>query len=118
MTAAVNSPILTSTPVDPGNYFADGGAAHPTVQTDNEPMQHAADPTLLSQTSNLPIEGGPSVGAVPDSQTEMSNTLDGAEKAFEMMKTWGNAVEKVKFVMDAVGPVAEVSFKRTYPVLS
>jgi hypothetical protein len=111
MTAVVNSPILTSTPVDPGNSFADGGAAHPTVQTDNEPMERAADPALLPQTSNLPIEGGPSVGAVPDSQTDMSNTLDGAEKAFETMKTWSNAVEKVKCVIDVVGPIAEVCFR-------
>jgi hypothetical protein len=118
MTAVVNSPILTTTPADPGNPFTEGGVAHPTVQTDNEPMQRAVDPALLSQTSNLPIEGGPSAGAVPDSQMEMLNTLDGAEKAFEMIKTWSNAVEKVKFVMDTVGPVAEVSFKRTYPVLS
>jgi hypothetical protein len=111
MTAVVNSPILTTTPVDPGNSFTDGGAARPTVQTDHEPMQHAADPALLSQTSNLPIEGGPSVGAVPDSQTEMSNTLDGAEKAFEMMKTWSSAVEKVKCVIDVVGPIAGVCFR-------
>jgi hypothetical protein len=58
------------------------------------------------------------VGAIPDSQKEMSDTLDDAERAFDTMKTWSNAVEKVKFVMDAVSPIAEVSFKSIYPVLS
>jgi hypothetical protein len=105
MPAAVNSPNPTSTPVDPGNPVTEGGAAHPTVQNDNEPDQCAADPALLPQTSNLPIESGPSV---PASQTEMLDTLDGAERALDTMKTWSNAVEKVKFVMDAVSPIAEV----------
>jgi hypothetical protein len=116
--AADNSPIPTSTPVDPGNPVAEGDAAHLTVQTDNESNQRAADPALLSQTRNLPIESGPSVRAVPDSQTEMSDTLDGAQRAFDTMKTWSNAVEKVKLVMDTVSPIAEVTFKWLYPVLS
>jgi hypothetical protein len=51
------------------------------------------------------------VGAVPDSQTEMSDTLDGAEKAFDTMNTWSIAVEKVKRVIDIVGPIAGVCFK-------
>jgi hypothetical protein len=44
-----------------------------------------------------------------NNQTEMSGAaLSSAEEAINMIKTWSNAVDVMKQVMDAVGPIAAV----------
>jgi hypothetical protein len=122
MGAAVSTPDTTGTMVDSGNHIDGGGAARPAAQTDTETMHPTAvtPPRSLSHSSNRnpPIENSPTVGPVADNQTEMSDTLNNAEKALDTMKTWSTAVEKVKCVIDAVNPIAEVCFKKCYPVLS
>jgi hypothetical protein len=51
------------------------------------------------------------MGPVPDGQTEMSRTLDRAEEAMKAMDTmvaWKSAIDVIKQVLDAIGPIAEV----------
>jgi hypothetical protein len=119
MDAAVSTTSPTRSTVDSGNHIAEGDAARPAVQTDSEIMHPTAVTPLspLSHSSNPPIVG-PTVGQVADNQMEMSDTLNDAEKALDAVKTWSSAVEKVKCVIDAVSPIAEVCFKKYNPVLS
>jgi hypothetical protein len=116
MDAAASTPNNIGTTVDSGNHIAEGDAARPVVQTNNETMQPAA---VTPPLSPLPYSSNSIVvGSVADNQTEMSDTLNNAEIALDTMRTWSSAVEKVKCVIDAVSPIAEVCFKKYYPVLS
>jgi hypothetical protein len=111
VTAAVNTPNLTTTDLD--NPVAEGGAAHPTVQANGEtmqPMTVTASRSPLSRTSDLAIvESGTPVAPVADRQTEMSaGDLSRAEEAIGNMKTWNTAVGLIEQVMNAVDQIVGV----------
>jgi hypothetical protein len=64
-----------------------------------------------TRPGDLPTRGNTPVGPVPDGQVEMSRTLDRAEKAMKAMDSmmaWKGAINVIKQVLDAIGPVAGV----------
>jgi hypothetical protein len=86
--AATNTPSPTTTTLD--NPGAEEGGARP---------------------GDLPTRGNTPVGSVSDGQTEMSRTLDRAEEAMKAMDTmiaWKGAMNVIKQVLDAIGPIADV----------
>jgi hypothetical protein len=113
LTALVNSP--NSIAITLGNPVAEGG---PTVPVNTETMASTAITAPLSGTGDLPIESGTPVGAVVDSQVEMSRTLDRTEEALDTVKTWGSAVDIIKRVMDAVSSIAGVCQISGLPIFS
>jgi hypothetical protein len=108
LTSAADFPNPTTT--DLSNSVSGGGAASPChiVQVDGETTQTTAVTLSSSHAANLPIESDTPVRSVEDSQMKVSRTLDRAEEAMNMMKTWENAVAIIKRVMDAVSSIAEV----------
>ena len=110
-TTAVNTPSPRM--ADPDDPVAQEGATPPVVQSNSESMQPmgVTAPLSLPQTGDLPIEGSTPVGPTTDTRTEMSHTLDSAEGAMETVKTWKNAVNVIKQVMDHVGPIVKVCVK-------
>jgi hypothetical protein len=85
-TAAAHTPdSSTANPEDP---IAEGGAPPPTDQANSEAIQA--------------LEGG------ADSQREVLRTLDCAEEAMDAVKTWKNAIDIIKRVMDTVNPILDV----------
>jgi hypothetical protein len=105
-TAAVYTQNPIPTDVNP---VAEGDAARPSVQVSGETAT-AVTATLspLSRTGDPPIESGALVGQVLDSQTEMSRSLDRAEKAMDTVKAWKSTVGTIKLVMDIIAPIVNV----------
>jgi hypothetical protein len=66
---------------------------------------------------DITIQSGTLMGPIADSWTKMSRTLDRAEEAMDTVKTWKNAVDIIKRVMDTVSPVLEVCPISSFPVL-
>ena len=125
LTEAVN--IQNPIAADLDNPAAEGGAVHPTVQSNSDsettqPLAVAAPPSSFSRTDDLHIESGTPTRPVADSQTETSRTaLRGAEDAINGInttKTWKGAVNVIKWVMDTVSPIAAVCQRFAYPLLS
>jgi hypothetical protein len=101
--------ILNRASVNLDSPAAEGSTACVTDQVNVQPTAVTPHQSPLSQTTDLPIMSDTPVGLVADSQAEMSRTaLRHAEEAIDAMKTWSNAVETVKRVMDAVSPIADV----------
>jgi hypothetical protein len=71
-------------------------------------MQPTTITTSLPRKGGLSIGNGTPVGAVTDSQPEMTRTLDRAEEALGMMELWISAINVIKWVLDVVSPIAEV----------
>jgi hypothetical protein len=119
---AISSVIAAANPgmAEQDNPVAEGGAARPAVQANNETMQPMAVTTPLpplSRTVAPPTESGTPMGPVADSQAEMSRTLDHAGEVMDMIKSWESTVGVIKLVMDTVGPIAEVCPILFLPVL-
>jgi hypothetical protein len=104
-TAAGNTPNFSTTNLD--NPVA---AAPPDVQASSEPIQSTV--ATLTLSSDLPIESSTPVGAVTDSRTDMSLSLDRAEEAMDTVKTWKSTIETIKQVMDIVGSIVKVWLAR------
>jgi len=111
-TMAEDTPILITTEVDNGQTE---GTSIPqstlefpisTITTPSEPLPPLAYP--------LRIESGTLTLPTGDDQGEMLSSklaLHDANYAVEMIKldnAWGNVVERIKWVMDTVRPIAEV----------
>jgi hypothetical protein len=88
LNVAANTPSpTTAAPDDPG---AEEGGARP---------------------GDLPTGGNTPVRPGTDGQTEMSRTLNRAEnamKAMDTMMAWKGAINVIKQVLDAIGPIADV----------
>ena len=78
------------------------------------PVQSTAPERLLPSPDPLPAETGT---PMPDGQAEMLHTekalialrrADEAKKPIDGANTWKGAISRIKWVMDAVGPIAEV----------
>lgn len=75
----------------------------PTVPPPSEPLP-----------PYLPTESGPPASATADGQGEVVpskialHDADDALKTMKLDNAWGNVVERIKWVMDTVSPVAEV----------
>jgi hypothetical protein len=105
-TAAVSIPDPATTNVD--NPVAERDPAPHDVQASGEPIQSTAVTSPLPPSGDPPIESSAPVGAVADSRTDMSHSLDRAEEAMDTVKTWKSTVETIKKVMDIVGPILKV----------
>jgi hypothetical protein len=110
MTAAGNA--LNPASANLENPAAEGRTTRFTDQVNDETIQPTSvTPPLspLSPTTDLPVESDTAIRPVASNQTEKSLiALRHAEESIDTMKTWTNAVETVKRVMDAVSPIAEV----------
>jgi hypothetical protein len=111
LAAAVNNPDPTTADLD--SPVAEGGAAGPqaTVQASGEAMEPTAvavPQSRLSQSGDLPVEGGTPVGPVDSQTRKLETAVRHAEEAINTMETWHGAVKIVKQVMDIVSPIAEV----------
>jgi hypothetical protein len=87
------------------------------VNISNHSSADLDNPTRLSRADDLPIRSGTFVGPVTDSQMKMSHTLDRAEEAMDMVKTWKNTVDIIKRVMDTVSPILEVCPISSFPAV-
>jgi hypothetical protein len=73
-----------------------------------------------ARRGGLPTGGNTPVGPVPDGQAEMSRTLDRAEeamKAMDSMMAWKGAMNVIKQVLDAIGPIAGVCLTSTLRII-
>ena len=94
-------------------------ATEPTItraqdSTETTPSVAAAFPELLSpSTDDVPIVTSSPIPPVPDIQAMSSaeNALrdaDEATKAINLTNTWESTIERIKWVIDTVSPVAGV----------
>ncbi len=79
------------------------------------PIQSSAPEPLLPSPDSLSVGTG---NPMPDGQAEMSPTekalialhrADGAKWPIDGANTWKGAVRRIKWVMDTLSPIAEVS---------
>jgi hypothetical protein len=97
LNAAANTPSPTRTA--PDNPGTEEGGARP---------------------GDLPTRGNTPVRPAPDGQTETSRTLDRADEAMKAMGTmmaWKSAIDVIKQVLDAIGPIAEVCLTSNLRIL-
>jgi hypothetical protein len=100
LTAAINMPNPASS--DLHEAVDESNTASPTIQLISDVMQPVAVNAPLPSLS----QGGTPMWPAADSQ--MSGSLDRAEEAMDMMKSWKTAVSIIKQVMDHVSPIVEV----------
>ena len=91
--------------------------AHPKDSTETAPsvVVVANTPEPLSPpTDHVPIETSSHIPSEPDVQAAMSpaedalQDADTATKAIDLTNAWEGAVERIKWVIDTVSPVAGV----------
>ena len=97
-----------------------GQATRPTIAQDSveatSSVVTTAPESLSPPADHVPVETSISIPPVPDVQASMSpaeNALHNAvkaTKAINLTSTWQGAVERIKWVMDTVSPVAGVRF--------
>jgi hypothetical protein len=112
--AAANIPSPTTADLD--NPSAEGRATRIAVQLNSKTMLSIAAATSLpplSRTGAIPVESDTfPVPSVMRSQPEMSRTAlrraEGAITNVNTIKTWKRAVTNIKWVMDAITPIAAV----------
>ncbi len=84
------------------------------VQDSGGSSQSTAREPLSPSPDTLPVETGT---PMPDGHAEMSPTeealialrrTDEAKKPIDRANTWKGAISRIKWVMDTVGPIAEV----------
>jgi hypothetical protein len=69
---------------------------------------------LSASTNNLLIESGTPAPPTKDCKTEISATekalhdADNAVKTMDLYNTWDKALGRIRWVMDTIGPIAEV----------
>ena len=83
-----------------------GGAITPTI---------AQDSTRSTVAGSMPLAAGGSAGMSP-----AKNALRNADEAMmtiNLSNTWEGALERIKWVMDTVSPVAEVRAMSFLPIL-
>jgi hypothetical protein len=113
-------------------YLTVSLAANPRSSTINRPAegadvpsapQHAVDlslataPTfkpLSASANNLPIESDALAPPTTDCKADISPTekalqdADNAVKTMDLYNTWDKALGRIRWVMDTIGPIAEV----------
>jgi hypothetical protein len=89
LTVPVNAPDPASS--ETANAVVEGGATYHIVRSNSEPIQSTAVTTPLSRT------------------------LDYAEEAMDMVKTWKSTVNVIKCVMEITNPIADVSLLSFLP---
>jgi hypothetical protein len=109
LTVAVNTPNPTpAETADSDNPAAERGATRRIVGSHNETDQPTAVTTPLSRAGDPPAAICAPVEPILDSRTNISHTLDHAEEAMDTVKTWKSTVNVIKWVMDTIGPIADV----------
>jgi hypothetical protein len=76
------------------------------VNTSNPKAAETTD--LDNPAAERGIASGAPVEPVVGNQRNISHTLDHAEDAMNMVKTWKSTVNVIKCVMDTIGPIADV----------
>jgi len=100
------------------------GSTKPSIVPDSGgPIRTTVTKPLLPSSDHLPVETGT---PIPDGQAETSPTeraliahrrADEAKKPIDRKNTWKGAVSRIKWVMDTVSPIAEVSAISILPLL-
>ncbi len=113
------SPIVSNNPPEMPTKRDDSPAEEATnhsVVLDSDsgrPSQSTAREPFSPSSDTLPVETTP----MPDGQVEMSPTdkapiavrrADEAKKPIDRVNTWKGAISRIKWVMDTIGPIAEV----------
>ena len=115
----INTANAVSTEVDvsPMEQATEAIIAHPQDSIETTPFVVAVATTpepLSPPTDHVPIETRTPIPPVPDGHAAMSpakGALQGADeatKAINLTSTWESAVERIKWVIDTVSPVAGV----------
>ena len=111
------STIATEIDASPMEQATDATIAHPQDSIETTPFVVAVATTpepLSPPTDRVPIETSTPIPPVPDVYAAMSpakGALQGADeaaKAISLTSTWEGAVERIKWVIDTVSPVAGV----------
>ena len=89
--------------------------AQDSIETTTQTVAAAAPEVLSPSTDNVPIVTSNPILPVPDIQAMSSaeNALrdaDEATKAINLTSTWESTVERIKWVIDTVSPVAGVRY--------
>ena len=93
------------------------GANVPSAAQHTVELSLATAPTskpLSASTKNLLIESSAPAPSTTDCKTEISPTekalhdADNAVKAMDLYNTWDKALGRIRWVMDTIGPIAEV----------
>ena len=106
----------TEADISPMEQATEATIAHPRGPIESAPFVAVANTIkpLPPPTDHVPIETGTPTTPVPDVQASMSPTKDAlfdadeATKAIDLTNAWEGAVERIKWVIDTVGPVAGV----------
>ena len=130
LTVVVSPPNTTSNPVlavdaNVQSTEVNVSSARETSSTTAQESTNTARSTVTTDTETLPPESPPSV-PLPDTAMPLAagnlraevplveSALHGAQEAMTTMSnlsnTWEDALERIKWVMDAVSSVAEVRF--------
>ncbi len=120
-------PIIPNPPEIPtkgGDDTPAEDAIKPSMAPDSGgPIRSTAPERLLPSPDSLSVETDT---PMPDGQAEMSPTekvlialrrADEAKKPIDRKNTWKGAVERIKWVMDTVSPIAEVRAISILPLL-
>ena len=109
--------IATEADISPMEQATEATIVHPQGPIESAPFLVAVANTtkpLPPPTDHISIETGTPTTHVPDVQASMSPTKDAlldadeATKAIDLTNTWEGAVERIKWVIDTVSPVAGV----------
>ena len=109
--------IATEVDVSPMERATEATIAHSQHSFETTPSVVAVVTTpeaLSPPTDHVPIETSTPTPPVPDVQAAMSPAKDAlqdadeATKAIDLTSTWEGAVERIKWLIDTVSPVAEV----------
>ena len=123
----VASPIFSNNPTEMPT-IRDGSPAEEAtkplvVLVSGAPSRPTACEPPLPSPDTLPTETG---APMPDSQAETSpaekvlvavRRADEAKKRIDRENTWEGAISRIKWVMDTVGPIAEVCTISILPLL-
>ena len=106
--------IATGTDVSPMEQATESTITRAQVSIETTPFVAAATPEILSPlTDDAPIVTSSPIPPVPDIQamSPAKNALrdaDEATKAINLTSTWESTVERIKWLIDTVSPVAGV----------
>ena len=115
--ANTTNTIATEGDVSPAEQATGATIVHPQDFFETAPYVVAVPNTpepLSPPTDHVPVETGAPTSPVPDVQSAISPTKDAlqgadeATKAIDLTNTWEGAVERIKWVIDTVSPVAGV----------
>ena len=127
VSANMASPILSNNPpkIPIERYDSPAEEATKASMTPDSggPVQSTAPEPLLSPPCHLPVETSTPHGQAEVSPNEVPlitlRRADEAMRLIDRLNTWESAVGRIKWVMDTLGPIAEVRVMSfNYPSLS